>query len=353
VSLDEFEDLIDAADGTRSDYALERAPLNDEGGQGQVFRATHKPTGTSVAFKKLRFDTDDGVARMRREIRIGRKLRDQAHVVPVLDWDRDHRWFVMPLAEGSLVDNRAHVSASSKTLRRLLEQLVSALAAAHELGWVHRDIKPANVLLVEHGHWALGDWGLVRGPRGQTTLPNRTRMGQSYGTVGFAAPELSNDAHAATFAADIYSLGQIIGWALVGQEPHANVPLLPSTEPWRGVAKAATRFDAAQRPQSCDAFLALLASELDEPPEVPANAGEALLAELHGGDSSLCTASGPSLRAILTTTTCTSTCSRSSPMTRSSRRSVATGPRPWRSLKPWPATSVGTGTTATSSGRTL
>jgi len=111
-------------------------------------------------------------------------------------------------------------------------------------------------------------------------------MGQSYGTVGFAAPELSNDAHAATFAADIYSLGQIIGWALVGQEPHANVPLLPSTEPWRGVAKAATRFDAAQRPQSCDAFLALLASELDEPPEVPANAGEALLAELRGGDSS-------------------------------------------------------------------
>jgi hypothetical protein len=43
VSLDEFEDLIDAADGTRSDYALERAPLNDEGGQGQGASAAFDP----------------------------------------------------------------------------------------------------------------------------------------------------------------------------------------------------------------------------------------------------------------------------------------------------------------------
>jgi serine/threonine protein kinase len=61
----------------------------------------------------------------------------------------------------------------------------------------------------------VADWGLTRRPRGQPTNPGRTRAGTMFGTEGFADPELSADAHNAGPEADIYSIGQIIGWALL------------------------------------------------------------------------------------------------------------------------------------------
>ncbi|MFG2755690.1 hypothetical protein [Streptomyces wuyuanensis] len=63
------------ARGERKDYRCERLPLVG-GGQADVFKATHKPTGHVVALKKLRdrHPSPRQVARMRREIEFGRRL---------------------------------------------------------------------------------------------------------------------------------------------------------------------------------------------------------------------------------------------------------------------------------------
>lgn len=60
------------ARGERKDYACLRKPVPD-GGQADVFTATHKPTGTTVALNKLhqKYPAERQVARMRREIEIG------------------------------------------------------------------------------------------------------------------------------------------------------------------------------------------------------------------------------------------------------------------------------------------
>ena len=45
---DPYDPVRRAAQGRREDYALERTPI-ERGGQAEVFRARHKPSGIMVA----------------------------------------------------------------------------------------------------------------------------------------------------------------------------------------------------------------------------------------------------------------------------------------------------------------
>jgi serine/threonine protein kinase len=181
--------------------------------------------------------------------------------MPVLDYSDKHDWFVMPVATSTAATERQALSRPEE-LRALVNAICDALRPAHGLGWIHRDLKPENLLRLD-GVWTVGDWGFTRRPRGQTTNPHRTIVGRMVGTEGFAAPELSIDAHEAGPQADIYSIGQIIGWAMRGVRPQANIPLLPETLPWRHVVEKATHLDWALRPASVDDFLDVLNSELE------------------------------------------------------------------------------------------
>jgi serine/threonine protein kinase len=81
------------------------------------------------------------------------------------------------------------------------------------------------------------------------------------GTEGFAAPELSSNAHTAGPPADVYSVGQMIGWAVLGRWPRANIPLIPPDGPWHDIVAAATHYDPDLRPATVDALLALIEEE--------------------------------------------------------------------------------------------
>ena len=282
-----WEPVAAAARGQRSDYAIDAVPLSEEGGQAVVYGARHKASGVRVAFKRLRSKTADARARMRREIEVGQRLAGHRHVMPVLDGSPEHDWLVMPLAAANAVDRRERLASRPDALRRFVESVANGIGAAHAEGWVHRDVTPANILRLsdgERGRWVVADWGLGRGPRGHTTSPGRTRVGVEYGTRGFAAPELAVDAHAATPAADVWSLGQLVGWVLKGSLPQPNVPLLPDAGPWRAIVRAATRLEPARRPQSAQAFLDLVNEELDSPSEDLFTQAENLAAKAEAGD---------------------------------------------------------------------
>ncbi|GHE54175.1 hypothetical protein GCM10018785_24580 [Streptomyces longispororuber] len=256
------------ARGERKDYSCERLPFAD-GGQADVFRAIHKQTGATVVLKKLRDRNppERKRARMRREITLGRWLDGHPHAMPILDADAHHSWFVMPYAPLTAEQARGQLAETSE-LAELVDALCSVLSAAHQAGWIHRDIKPANVLKYE-GRWVLADWGIARRPRGQTTDPQRTRVGVRFGSDGFAAPELSVDAHSATDAADVYSIGQLIGWVVTGEMPAINVPLLPKAGPWRSIVRHATQSDPGRRPRTVQALRQLVHQET-RPPAQPA-----------------------------------------------------------------------------------
>lgn len=242
--------------GKRADYAISAEPI-DEGGQGAVFTAVHRPTNITVALKRLRFGDDDSVHRMGREIDMGQRYGAHPNVMPVLDADPDYRWFIMPCANGTAADYVDRLRETS-ALRSLVQEVCEGLRQPHADGWTHRDIKPANILQLQ-GRWVVADWGLGRRPRGQTSVPRRTRTGSGFGSEGFAAPELmSGNPHNATPATDIYSIGRLIGAILTGRAPETNIPLLPETDPWRRVVVEATHRNPADRPQDVEELLRLL-----------------------------------------------------------------------------------------------
>ncbi|MFF4827466.1 protein kinase domain-containing protein [Streptomyces sp. NPDC001204] len=284
-AADPYAAVRQEARGERNDYALEKFPLpgGDKGGMGVVHEAVHKPTNTVVAFKKSKSLREKLTARMRREIEAAQMLGGNRHVMPVLDFSSRAEWFVMPLAQGTAEQRQQELQHDGDELRALVDAVAAALADAHRLGYLHRDIKPANILHLD-GRWVLGDWGIVRRPRGQTTSPGRT--GREIGTLEFGAPELSVDPHNASPSSDIYSLGRVIGWLLTGTKPEANVPLLPPHgSPWRAVVRQCTFREPSNRPQTIDEFLDLAEREMASPLELPIARAQQLLQGAEEGDA--------------------------------------------------------------------
>lgn len=281
MRVPEWKAVARAARRNRSDYALDPRPLA-RAGQGTVHGCVHKPTGVRVVMKKLISRTEAARARMRREIDVATDLADHRRVMPVLDYSERSDWFVMPEARGSAAERQSVLGDTDKLLA-VVHAVADGLDAAHQLGWVHRDVKPENILHLD-GRWVVADWGLGRRPRGSTTSPDRTKVGVFLGTERFAAPELADDAHEASPAADVYSLGQVIGWAVVGRLPAPFTPLVPSSGPWRAVVRQATDRDPSLRPQSMTEFLRLVDSEVHDPPPDVAARGDALLELIKDGD---------------------------------------------------------------------
>ncbi|WP_406426628.1 protein kinase domain-containing protein [Streptomyces sp. NBC_00147] len=257
-----------------------------------VFHAIHKLTGTRVVLKQLfgKNPFPRQRARMAREIEVGRLLSGHPHAMPVWDADPENAWFVMPVGESITAAEWQAELKDDAVLRALLNALCSVLSAAHDAhdpdsphGWVHRDIKPSNVLRLD-GRWVLADWGLTRRPAGRTSHPQRTKHGVSMGSLGFAAPELMSDPHSAGPPADLYSLGQLIGWAVTGKEPLQNIPLMPDSGPWRAVVGEATQLNPSRRPPTVQAFRDIVDRQFATPPVPPVVRARRLRALLDAAD---------------------------------------------------------------------
>ncbi|MGA8544059.1 MAG: serine/threonine-protein kinase, partial [Mycobacterium sp.] len=109
------------------------------------------------------------------------------------------------LAAGPLVPERAV---------RIIEQVATALQAAHQAGLVHRDVKPSNILIDDNDFAYLIDFGIARAA-GETGL---TSTGATIGTWSYMAPERFQG-DTADARADIYALACVLYESLTGQPP--------------------------------------------------------------------------------------------------------------------------------------
>jgi len=189
------------------------------GATAVVHRAHDLHTGEDVAVKAVPVEL--GLAeRVRAEVRAAGRLNDP-RVVRLRDWgeDRDHLYLVWDLVEGPSLSQllRGPEPPRDGEALRIGEDLLRALAHAHERGVVHRDVKPANVLIGPDGHARLSDFGVAR-LSGEAGL---TMTGDVVGTIAYMAPEQAVGEDAGP-AADVFAASLVIYECLTGANPNAG-----------------------------------------------------------------------------------------------------------------------------------
>jgi WD40 repeat protein/serine/threonine protein kinase/DNA-binding SARP family transcriptional activator len=191
-----------------------------QGNAGAVYRAYQPILGREVAIKVIlpRFaNLPEFIRRFEVEAQLVARL-EHLHIVPLYDYWRepDGAYLVMRLFRaGSLKDSLLRGPWEPKAVASALDQIASALAAAHGQGVVHQDIKPANILLDEGGNAYLTDFGIAR----DVTAPLDANAPEPMtGSPEYAAPEQWQGGPISP-RADQYSLGVVLYEMLTGKHP--------------------------------------------------------------------------------------------------------------------------------------
>jgi serine/threonine protein kinase len=193
------------------------------GGMSVVFRARDRRLNRPVAIKVLppELAHDPAIrARFTREAQMSAQL-SHAHIVPIYDvGERDGiAYFVMALVSGSNLG--AHLSREPRQpvdeVRRILGEIVDALAYAHLRGVIHRDIKPDNILLDRQtGRAIVTDFGIAWA---METGARLTATGIAVGTPTYMSPEQAVGERELDGRSDLYSVGVLGYQMLTGRVP--------------------------------------------------------------------------------------------------------------------------------------
>jgi eukaryotic-like serine/threonine-protein kinase len=199
------------------------------GGMGVVYQATHPMIGKRVAIKVLKPSLSNNPGTVERFVQEARAVNQIGHpnIVDIFAFGAlpDGRsYLIMDLLVGESLRKRVKRGALPvEDAVRILDEVASALAAAHDKGFIHRDLKPDNVYLVDH-HGKIDvkllDFGLAKllVPAGLSGRAFRTATGAMLGTPDYMSPEQLKGS-GVDHRTDIYALGVVAFEILAGQRP--------------------------------------------------------------------------------------------------------------------------------------
>ncbi len=202
-----------------------------QGGMGQVYKAVHQFMGRVCAVKVLPLARATQIARdsFIREIRMQAKL-DCPYLVRAFDAGQDGsvHYLVTEYVPGMdlrrLIKSRGPLPIQEAA--HIIMQAAMGLHYAHQKGLIHRDVKPGNILVTPEGEAKVSDVGLAGF---NSDLLDDPRAGKIVGTTDFISPEQIRTPLEITPAADIYSLGCTLYYAVCGKVPFpGGVILAPS-----------------------------------------------------------------------------------------------------------------------------
>lgn len=207
-------------------WRLIDAPRLGQGGQSEVFVVvdiTGEHPG-QYALKRIRNLTRR--ERFKAEIEAVSRL-SHPNIIRLVDHSaldaaadeskKPSQFLVMPVAAGGDLTTPGRLALYRNSIDSVIQigkQIASALTAAHAANVIHRDVKPQNILFTGNGHelWT-ADFGicLIRDQE------RHTEADEVVGPREFMAPELAGGGKLdVTPAADVYSLGKVLYYALTG-----------------------------------------------------------------------------------------------------------------------------------------
>lgn len=193
-----------------------------DGGQKQVFSATHPDDG-SVVVKLMHPGSHP--ERTQRELEAASKI--QARRMPrifahgqITGNTGSILWFREQRISGRTLSDRLRAGPLPYAeLLRLALHVSETLLAAEAANIVHRDVKPANIIVADDGDYWLIDFGLAR----HLELDSLTATGApgGCGTYGYAPIEqCRNDKAEIDARADLFALGVTLYESATGQNPY-------------------------------------------------------------------------------------------------------------------------------------
>jgi tetratricopeptide (TPR) repeat protein len=191
-----------------------------EGGMGVVYKATDTTLNRDVAIKLLPPQLKSDTQARKRFIHEARAASALNHaniavVHEIGETPEGQVFIVMACYEGqTLKDKLADGALPLDEAIKIVCQVASGLAAAHEKGILHRDVKPANILFGSDGHAKLADFGLAK-LAGQTRM---TKTGTTVGTVAYMSPEQARGDDV-DHRSDIHSLAVVLYELVTGRVP--------------------------------------------------------------------------------------------------------------------------------------
>ncbi len=182
------------------------------GSFANVFQASDLIEGTRVALKvpHPHLVTEDVLNDFRQEVRVMARL-DHANILPLKDASFVDSHFVIafPLGKRTLAE-RLRSRMSLRTVVEYTDQMLDAVAYAHQNRIIHCDIKPENFILFADNRLRLTDFGISK-------VAHRTVQGSGWGTLGYISPEQALGKP--SFRSDVFSLGLVLYRMLSGRLP--------------------------------------------------------------------------------------------------------------------------------------